>query len=186
MNTQEALKDSELVDIGNGMLTASEITFEIPVSKLPAGIGGVTVVAVYNPEVRKMVVDELTLKRPTGGSTTAIGTDLRQLPLREYLRGAMRECPPLTRGTDGSLTPVEFPAKARAAAKDAGGTKPETLQLVSQMVQYAQVMGISTAQYLSDELGVSYPTATNWMSRARKAGYLPEVRRGKAKENPDD
>jgi hypothetical protein len=128
----------------------------------------------YEPLVMRYVLHGLRFERDVHDMELT-GTVLRTVTVHELLRSAASKArvKPLVEFAfeiqeAGSFVPNE-PAKLVAQ-----GPSEETLNAIARHYRVAEVIGIRPALYLQGILAIPYPTVSNWIARAKKAGHFPD------------
>ncbi len=127
----------------------------------------------YEPLVMKYVLHGLTFVRDTP-DVEVTGTVLRTVPVHELLKRATSKArvKPLLPGDFKSQEAGSFgPSDPNSLV--AQGPSDETLLSIARHYRVAEVIGLKPALYVQSFLGIPYPTVSNWISRAKTAGFFP-------------
>ena len=160
-----------LVAVGCGVAMPARISSVVRDSALP-GVW-VSLDVHFEPLVMRYVLHGMAIKRDDP-AIEVTGTLLRTVPLHEFMRSATLKAnvKPLDRGNFKICKAGEFvPTDIESLLQQ--GPSPQTLEIVARHYRVAEVVGLKPAVYIQDFLGIPYPTVSNWISRAKTAGFFP-------------
>lgn len=127
----------------------------------------------FNQAARRYLVQRLTIEL-VDHDDEITGARLREIPLLALSRDALSEGGAIEFASGG----IFDPESVRAAASEivAGGPSSEEAMLATARVYcYAQIMQRAPAKAVQETLGLTAPTATLWIRRARALGLLGPV-----------
>ena len=127
----------------------------------------------FEPTVMRYVLHGMALRRDVP-ELELTGTVLRTVPVHELMRSATLKAKvkPLDPANFKICEAREFvPSDIESLLKQ--GPNRQTLEVVARHYRVAEVVGLKPAVYIQNFLGIPYPTVSNWISRAKAAGYFP-------------
>lgn len=132
--------------------------------------------AVFDADLERYVVDRLEARRKVPGGDIN-GTSIRALRVQDYLRTAVRNA--LRVGQVRERSPMfnmEFELRAEDAPsiRQLGPSSEEALTWVARIYKFAVAVSDPPARAVQEQLGISVPTASVWIRRARDRGILVE------------
>jgi hypothetical protein len=157
-----------LQDVGGGIAVHPEI--DIQVTNDPGVEGIVRIKAVYDPILRRFVAESVELVR-SGEGKEVTGTSIRTIRVQEYVHQALDMVGVYFRRPSGAWVMLNDAADEIPTAKEQGPV-PETLAWVARVYRLAEIMNARPAKTVAEEFAIPYPTATNWIARARAAGLM--------------
>jgi len=160
-----------LVAIGCGVAMPARLSSIVRDIDLP-GIW-VSVDVHFEPTVMRYVLHGMAIERDDP-AIELTGTLLRTVPIHELMRSATQQAKvkPLDRGNFKICPAGEFvPTEIESLIQQ--GPSPQTLEVVARHYRVAEVIGLKPAAYIQRFMGIPYPTVSNWISRAKAAGFFP-------------
>ncbi|MFN3948666.1 hypothetical protein [Microbacterium sp.] len=106
-----------------------------------------------------------------GESNEVTGARLRDMPILSHLRDALDGYAEVMLSTGDSFDPLQVSA-ARSEIIDGGPSSREAMLATARVYRYAQILNLSPAFAVQTTLGLTAPTATLWIRRARSQGLL--------------
>lgn len=100
------------------------------------------------------------------------GAVMRDLPLHTYLREALLDLVEIRLQGSGEVFSLEDVRRDREAIVAGGPSSWETLRAVARVYRAAEILGLRPAKAVQDHLGLTAPTATLWIRRARDIGLI--------------
>ncbi|WP_376918014.1 hypothetical protein [Agromyces tardus] len=131
----------------------------------PAIDARITLQASYDLAAGRYVIDSVTAARADGGEEVN-GAMLRDLRLQEYVRDGLTALGAVELEGSGAFRLEDVVAR-RADIVAAGPSDPDTLRWVARIYRAAEIVSARPAKAVQDALGLTQPTATVWIRRAR-------------------
>lgn len=129
-----------------------------------------TLDAVFDESVGRYYLKEFSA-RAAGPSTEITGAALRNIKVQSLLRDAISGMVQIEFEGGGHFD-VENIAAARDEITSAGPSSSEAMLAVARVYRAAQIASERPAKAVQDVLGLTQPTATLWIRRARDLGLL--------------
>jgi hypothetical protein len=129
--------------------------------------------AFLHPGSRRYEVDTIKVLRRPRWDSTIDGTTLRAIRAKELLRRGLSAAGKIER-SDGEPMPDDLSAEQAAQIRAAGPSNSTTLLWVARLYTRAWALHQNPTKEVERQLGLTRPTASVWLRRARDRGYLTD------------
>lgn len=147
------------------------------------GIGRVTVEVVYDPSLRRLTAERVSVERASIG-TEVTGVTLRAVRVQDYVRWAGQHMAFMQGAYDGHSTANSIAlvganrgfdsAAMESLVSDIDKATPGFLPVIAaRLYILASILTMPPLKMVSDYLNVSQSTATRLVARARAERYIP-------------
>ncbi len=127
----------------------------------------------YDPGSWRYAVDSLIVKKRRPWDSTIDTTTLRDLKIQEILRRGLANLAWIET-PKGEAIPDRMPPEKAASIRALGPSSDEALRWVARIYTRAWAIHLPPTQDVQDQLGLTRPTASVWLRRARDRGLLTE------------
>lgn len=126
----------------------------------------------FSDSLGRYYIDRLTLSA-CGDSDEITSARLREIPVLALARDSLAEGG-VVEFSQGGIFDLDTVANAARDIVQGGPSSEEAMLATARVYRYAQILQRSPAKAVQNTLGLTAPTATLWIRRARSLGLLGE------------